>query len=174
MRNTLLTRVRIVTSPATARALAFLLLLVAALPASAAEVRPFRGFIVGQSVIEPTDDPAIYTGGARAAGIGTPAGLFTKTTDDVVDVTNGWTVGTFTMTALNGDQIAGEYQGFTLVDLAAGTLSWVLDATITGGTGRFRHATGSFEFVASGEFTIEADGSVVTRYFETFDGTIEH
>jgi hypothetical protein len=161
------------TTPAARRVLALLVLLVVALPASAA-VRPFRGFIVGQSVIYPTDNPAIYTGGARAAGIGTQVGIFTKVTDDIVDVTNGWTVGSFTMTALNGDQITGEYQGFTLTDFAAGTLSWVLDATIIGGTGRFRDATGSFEFVASGEFTIEADGSVITRYFETFDGTIEY
>lgn len=139
-----------------------------------AATRPFRGFLTGRSEIHPTSNPVIYTGSARAAGVGTHVGTFTKVTDDVVNVSNGWTMGSFTMTVASGAQVRGEYEGFVVIDLFTGTFSWVLDATITGGTGRFAHATGEFVFEASGEFVILPDGSVRTRYEETFDGTIEY
>lgn len=139
-----------------------------------AEARPFSGFLTGRSEIHPTTNPIIYTGSAHAAGMGTHIGAFTKVTDDVVDLSTGWTVGSFAMTVAGGAQVRGEYQGFVLIDFFAGTFTWVLDATITGGTGRFAHAFGEFVFEACGMFVVLPDASVRAIYSETFDGTIAY
>lgn len=155
------------------RFLTVLVLLVATLPAAAGE-RPFHGRIEGEVVTRPTEDPAIYVGGATAAGHGTHVGFFTKVTSDVTNVFSGFTVGSFTMTAADGDLLTGVYEGITLFDLPSSSLSWVLDATITGGTGRFADATGTFEFIAEGEFFFSDDGTVTTIYSETFDGSIDY
>jgi hypothetical protein len=52
--------------------------------------------------------------------------------------------------------------------------SWVLRATITGGTGRFRNATGRFVFEARGTGVARADYVLVGDYSETFSGTISY
>ncbi len=135
--------------------------------------RPFSGRIEGTTLTRPTADATIYTGGATASGHGTHIGAFSKVTDDVINLAKGLVTGSFTMTGAGGEQLSGQYEGPVAVDLFAGTLSWRLDATITGGTGRFARAAGEFVFVASGRFVISPDGSVSTRYTETFEGTIE-
>ena len=143
-------------------------------PTHAAVERPFRGRIDGRSVTAPTADPTIYEGGANATGNATHLGRFSKVTRDRVNATNGWTVGSFTMTAEGGEQLTGTYEGFVRIEVASGTLSWRLDARVSGGTGRFEHATGNFVFIASGTFSVSPDGIVTATYSETFDGTITY
>jgi hypothetical protein len=77
------------------------------------------------------------------------------------------------MTAANGDQISGKYTGTFSFGATPGSFSWLLDATITGGTRRFSGAGGEFVFIAQGQFTI-INGSVYGNYTETFDGIIDY
>ena len=141
-------------------------------PVGAVE-RPFQGRIDGQFVAAPTQDPKVYVGGAQAVGKATHVGAFTKVTSDVSDLTTGAVTGSFTMTAANGDHVTGVFAGFIVFGSAPGTFSWVLQATITGGSGRFSGATGEFVFVAEGALVI-TDGVVYGKYTEAFDGTIDY
>ena len=133
---------------------------------------PFRGHIDGHLVTSPTSDPTILDGVAQAVGIGTQLGSFTKVTHDVIDLATDTVTGSFTMTAANGDLLRGVYSG-PFVFGAPGTFSWVLQSTITGGTGRFSGASGAFVFKANVAFT-GANGVFNGTYSETFDGTISH
>jgi hypothetical protein len=70
-----------------------------------------------------------------------------------------------TLTAANGDQIFGEYafRDDTIPLSPTGTLVFEVDLTITGGTGRFKDASGQAAAVGtanvfSGVFTIDVDG----------------
>lgn len=135
--------------------------------------RPFKGRIDGQFIATPTADPTVYLGVAQAVGNGTHVGAFTKLTSDVINIATGRVDGTFTMTVANGDHVAGVYGGFFVFGSTPGTFSWELNATITGGSGRFSAATGTFVFVASGQDVI-TNGIVRGTYTETFDGTIKY
>jgi hypothetical protein len=135
---------------------------------------PFQGRIEGTFVSTPTPDSTIYIGGAEAAGNATHVGAFTKVTSDVTDLSTGLVNGSFTMTAPNGDLLTGVYSGFIIPGNAPGTFSWLLNATFTGGTGRFENATGAFVFVAEGSYVTTDDGVVHGKYTETFEGTITY
>ena len=141
-------------------------------PAGAAEL-PFKGRIDGSLVATPSPDPTIFLGEAHAIGHATHVGAFTKVTSDVINIATGEVEGAFTMTAENGDQLKGEYSGFLAFGTTPGTFSWLLDATITGGTGRFLDATGEFVFIADGDYVL-VNGVVNGKYTETFDGTISY
>lgn len=141
-------------------------------PAAAREL-PFKGRIDGTFVATATANPIIMLSQADAVGRTTHLGAFTKVTSDVFNVATGETVGSFTMTAANGDLLTGVYRGFLTFGATPGTFSWLLDATITGGTGRFLHATGEFVFIAEGSFDF-VNGAVHGKYTETFEGTISY
>jgi hypothetical protein len=141
--------------------------------AGAAE-RPFKGRIDGQFVARPMPNSTVYQSAAQAIGKSTHLGGFTKLTSDVFDIATGQVEGSFTMTAANGDHVTGVYSGFFVFGSEPGTFSWVLKATITGGSGRFTPATGNFVFTANGQDVIMADGEVHGSYTETFDGRIDY
>lgn len=145
-------------------------LALAPVDARAAEATPFRGRITGTFVATPTANPTIFNSVASARGNGTHIGAFTKITADVLNVATGQNDGTFTMTAANGDQINGRYSGI-IVLTSPTTFSWNLPATITGGTGRFAGASGTFTFSASGRFA-SVNGELRGDYEETYEGTI--
>lgn len=138
---------------------------------SRVQKRPFKGKLAGSFVNRPISNPAILVGVANASGNVTHFGVFSKLTSDVVDITSSTIDGTFIMTNPAGEQITGTYNGTFSFGTIPGTLSWNLNATITGGTGRFSHATGEFIFIANGKYVI-ADGIVTGDYTETFDGSI--
>lgn len=135
------------------------------------QARPFKGKIVGSFLSTPTSNPAIYHSVANATGTVTHLGVFSKVTDDVFDLTSSMVEGTFIMTSQGGEQIFGAYAGPFYFGAVAGTFSWNLNATITGGTGRFANATGEFIFLANGTYEI-IDGAVEGDYTETFNGII--
>jgi hypothetical protein len=143
---------------------------------SQARERPFKGRIVGNIADTLTTNPAIYIGSAYAKGIATHIGAFSKVTNDSITFVSTTTMvvkGTFIMTNLFGEQIAGKYEGTSTLGSIPGTFSWFLNATITGGSGRFAHATGTFVFLANGNYIIGDDGILLSGdYKETFDGTI--
>lgn len=133
--------------------------------------RPFKGQIVGSFVNTPTSNPAVFKGVANASGNVTHLGVFSKITSDIINLVLSTIEGTFVMTSPAGEQLTGKYSGTFSLGSTPGTLSWSLNATITGGTGRFSHAGGEFVFLANGNFVI-ADGSISGDYTETFDGMI--
>lgn len=135
--------------------------------------RPFKGKITGSFVSTPTPTPAIYNSVANASGNTTHLGVFNKITSDVINVVSTTVEGTFIMTNQSGEQITGRYSGTFSFGTTPGTFSWDLNATITGGTGRFTNATGEFVFLASGDYII-TEGIVIGDYTETFDGTITY
>jgi hypothetical protein len=153
------------------RLVAVLGFLLSASFSDAAEL-PFKGRIDGSFILTPTANPTIMSGEADAVGIATHTGAFTKVTSDVVNIVTGEVEGSFTMTTANGDLVMGVYSGFT-VPKPDGTFSWVLNATLTGGTGRFVEATGDFVFVAEGTYVM-VDGNIRGTYSETFEGTISY
>jgi hypothetical protein len=148
------------------------ILLLWTISAGAADL-PFKGRIVGSFTAAPSANPTIFLGGANASGLATHIGAFTKVTQDVTNIVTGEVQGAFTMTAADGDQVTGVYSGFLAFGATPGSFSWVLNATITGGTGRFAAATGTFVFIAEGQAVI-VNGVVRGNYTETFDGTISY
>lgn len=74
--------------------------------------------------------------------------------------------GTGTITAANGDQLFIVRSGY-VEDNGNGTISVTFDNTITGGTGRFSGATGSFK-------TISVANNISSRGITTFKGTITY
>ena len=133
--------------------------------------RPFKGRITGSFVSTPTSNPAIFNSVANASGNTTHLGVFNKVTSDVINVALSTVEGTFIITSQSGEQITGRYNGPFIFGATPGTFSWELNATITGGTGRFAYATGEFVFLANGEYVI-SEGNVIGDYTETFDGAI--
>lgn len=153
------------------RLVAIIGFLLPAIFSDAAEL-PFKGRIDGSFITSPTADPTVVTSEAHAVGLATHTGAFRKVTSDVVNIVTGEVEGTFTMTTANGDLLMGVYSGYS-IPTPDGTFSWVLNATFTGGTGRFVAATGDFVFVAEGEYVI-VDGNISGTYTETFEGTINY
>ena len=140
--------------------------------AAASQDRPFKGRIEGQFVATPTGDPTIFHSVANAHGNATHVGRFTKVTSDTFNIATGEVTGSFTMTTANGDLLTGQYSGYVIPETAT-TFSWILNATFTGGTGRFANATGAFVFAAQGEYYF-AGGNLYGTYTETFNGTISY
>lgn len=138
-----------------------------------ARERPFHGRIEGSFITTPTLDPTVILAEATAVGEGAHIGSFRKVTNDAINLAILEVDGIFTMTAANGDVIEGCYSGLFEFGTSPGTLSWVLEAAITGGTGQFAGATGEFIFIADVEY-VGANGKFYGEYTETFDGVISY
>ena len=119
--------------------LAFLTILGFADPAAAGEQVPFQGKLEG-TVTRSLPPPPISVL-VEGTGIATQLGLFTVDIPHVVIPPNG--SGFYHFVAANGDTLTAEFKGVSAL-AAPGVLYIVETATITGGTGRFAGATGSF------------------------------
>jgi hypothetical protein len=99
-------------------------------------------------------------------GNATHLGHYTATFDFRVDLRTPTSpaVGSFTLTAANGDTIFGDLLG--RASISNGIATVVETATITGGTGRFADATGSFTVART---VVQATG----LSSGSFDGTID-
>jgi len=103
---------------------------------------PFKGRLEGTATITPGTPPfvSVSIGGT---GNATHLGRFTLEIPHVVNAMNRTSTGTYEFTAANGDTLTAGFTGQATLT-APGVLSVVEIATITGGTGRFADATGSF------------------------------
>ena len=110
--------------------------------AIAADLVPFVGQETGEFISDtlPFAFPLAFDR-ATATGTATPIGKYTLSGDFVANVVLGKATGTFTMTAANGDELFLNAAGGTV---PADHSKVVWDLTVTGGTGRFEHETGSF------------------------------
>jgi hypothetical protein len=80
----------------------------------------------------------------EAAGSATLLGRFTLDIPHVVNAANGTAIGSYEFTAANGDKVFATFSGVATPTATPGVLYIAETATITGGTGRFAGATGSF------------------------------
>jgi hypothetical protein len=122
---------------------------------AAGEQVPFKGILAGDvthTSIDATHDQVDID----STGNATRLGRFTLDVPHVVDRTTRRAVGSYQFTAANGDTVYAEFTGVAMPTGIAGVLYIEETATITGGTGRFAGATGSF---------------VAERWYDTAAGT---
>ncbi len=135
--------------------------------AAAAIELPFKGSLEGSYTFVPDPEPSPFASvHLVATGVATPLGRFTLDAPHRVNLAILVGTGTFELTAANGDKVIADFTGQATPTETEGVVSIVETATITGGTGRFAGATGSFTVermvdLASPLATGSFDGSIV-------------
>ena len=109
---------------------------------SAHEV-PFKGTLEGTVTTTPLAPPFV-SARVESTGNATQLGQFTLEIPHVVNRADRTAVGTYEFTAANGDRLSAGFIGKATPTATPGILYIEETATITGGTGRFAGATGSF------------------------------
>ena len=142
-----------------------LTLLPLAYPAMAKDQVPFKGVEVGALSFVSFDFP-FSTILCTAEGDATYLGHYAVTGILVVNVLTATATGTFTMTAANGDMLFLDMEGH--IDLPDFTKT-VANFTVTGGTGRFEGATGSYTSHNQLAFFV---GTSPNPYVGVLEGTI--
>ena len=104
-----------------------------------------------------------------AEGEATHLGHFTVTGEYLVDVTDGTATGTFTITVANGDKLFISSIGHALQPPSL--KETVEEVTVTGGTGRFKGATGSWFMDAHFDFVFGGP-ELTDPYVATLEGII--
>jgi hypothetical protein len=112
-------------------------------PVAAGEQVPFKGSLGGDVTVTPLAPPFLQVD-VEAAGKATHLGQFTLDIPHVVNAANGTAAGSYELTAANGDKVYATFTGIATPTATPGVLYIEETATITGGTGRFAGATGSF------------------------------
>jgi hypothetical protein len=148
-----------------------IVLLVGSSGSASAEVRPFSASLTGNASLSGTGDPCVLQNNETATGIGTHVGRFTWESEEFANFCANpagiAVIGSFVMTAANGDLLYGVYTTLGEFD-AAGNLIIHGTYELDGGTGRFADATGSGDIDAIGFLTA---GLPV---FGTLAGTIDY
>jgi hypothetical protein len=115
---------------------------------SAAQELPFKGSLEGSFTFIPDPPPSTFASVdfGPLTGDATHLGRFTLTGPHRVNLATATAtaVGVFEFTAANGDTLRASFIGLGTPTATPGLASIVETATITGGTGRFAGATGSF------------------------------
>ena len=142
-------------------ALAVVSMMSFAAPAVAGDQVPLKGSFDGQSVQTP--DGAAVHDEITSTGNATHLGQFDMVISATVNRPFG--AGTIVLVAANGDTLTATFTGIAVPSGTPGVVLIQEHATITGGTGRFAGATGSFDierlFVpATGAVTGTIDGSI--------------
>jgi hypothetical protein len=127
-------------------AIAFLALLALVRPAAAGDQVPFKGGVEATTVERrfiPGNPPHVFIL-LEGTGHASHLGQFTYIAPHFVNTATGAVEGIYEFTAANGDMLFADFTAHT-TPIPGTTLVIVEDsATITGGTGRFAGATGSF------------------------------
>jgi len=146
--------------------LAALALALPAVPTSAGSSVPFRGVWQGVTISAVPQSPNTVLVVASGKGTATRLGQFQMTSPHLTYLSTLQVEGTQTFTAANGDLLFATVSGQFVPD-AEGNLDATLSGVITGGTGRFSGATGSYDFRIHSEpaafgfdSTAEIDGSI--------------
>jgi hypothetical protein len=130
-------------SSAAGLALAVVVVLGLSGPAAAGEPVPFKGSFEGDVTVSPLTPPFVQVD-VDATGNATQLGEFTLAIPHKVNRADRTAVGTYEFTAANGDMLFADFTGTATPTAIPGVLYIEETATITGGTGRFAGATGSF------------------------------
>ena len=144
-----------------------LTLLVLARPAMAGDQIPYQAEEVGAITKGSFQFPFSHQS-TVAEGEATYIGHYTLTGNFVVDVRFGTATGVFTLIAANGDMLFLDMAGHAVPTDLTRT---VANFTVTGGTGRFEGATGSF--TADNQFDLAVNLPVSPNpYVAEIEGTI--
>ena len=120
--------------------------IIATAPISAAKSVPLKGTWSGVTVsADPSTFPVVQIV-ADGNGQLTHLGRYFMTSPHTTDVFTGETIGDQIFTAANGDTLTAFCEGSPQQDPATGIVAGGLDCDITGGTGRFEGASGSYVF----------------------------
>ena len=144
--------------------LAVLEVLALAGPVAAGDHLPFKGRLEGDVAVTPLVPPFLQVD-VEATGKATHLGQFTLDIPHVVDPATRTAIGSYEFTAANGDKVYAEFTGIATPTATPGVLYIEETATITGGTGRFAGATGSF----TGERLYD---TIAGTTIGSFEGTI--
>ena len=144
-------------------ALAVLAVLGLAGPVAAGEQVPFKGGLAGLDITTAVKLPFVSVK-VTATGNATQLGKFTFIELAMVNTATGTGTGTFLFTAANGGTVFGTISGKARLT-APNVLTIVENAMITGGTGRFAGASGSFtatrlKNLVTGETTASFEGTI--------------
>ena len=134
-------------------------------PAMAGQQVPFNGSWASLETYEMQGTTLFVTG--TAAGNATLLGRYTATYEETVDLLTGMSVGSITLLAANGDSIFATQTGLGVPTPDPNIFLVVELETITGGTGRFADATGSFRLERVVDLTTGVSSG-------SFSGTISH
>ena len=125
---------------------ALMLTIALALPAAAQKQVPLKGSIQGHEIDTPQGGPPPTTlsvdGSTR--GIATHVGQFSFAYQLTANLANGTATGSARLIAANGDSVDTTIAGSIELTATPGVASITEVNTITGGTGRFAGAQGSF------------------------------
>jgi hypothetical protein len=146
---------RLVSLRRSAFAVAALAVLCLAGHVAAGDPVPFKGGLEGDVTVTPLAPPFVSVL-VEATGNATQLGQFTLDIPHVVNRANHTAIGSYEFTAANGDTLFANFTGTATPTATPGVLYIEETATITGGTGRFAGATGSF---------------ICERLFDTVAGT---
>ena len=113
-------------------------------PVSAGDQIPFKGTLAGTASITPLTPPMVAVR-IEASGTATYLGRFTLEAPHVVNQATLTAVGTYLITAANGDTITADLAGTARMVAPPNVIEITETATVTGGTGRFAGATGSIQ-----------------------------
>ena len=117
-----------------------------AVPAAALNQVPFKGSLQGHEIDTPQGGPPPTTLSVdgNATGVATLVGQFSFSYQLTVNLANGTSTGSARLIAANGDSVYTTIAGSSELTATPGVLSITEINTITGGTGRFASAQGSF------------------------------
>ena len=132
---------------------------------SARDQVPFRGVVSGSVISVTPLDECHQLSQAVNGGNGTHLGRFTGTAEFVLNVCDLTYVGSYVFTAANGDTISGPFTGSFTPTAVQGVFDNTETAFITGGTGRFAGATGTFNLggqvnLNTGTFSFPWEGAI--------------
>jgi len=136
------------------------------LPAMAAEQVPFQGVWSGSTVSATPVGPNVVLVVSSGSGKTTHLGKMVMTSPHLTYLDTFAVEGTQVFTAANGDVLNATITG-QFVPNAEGNLEATLVGLITGGTGRFEGASGSYDF-----HIIARPAAFGFDSTATFDGTI--
>ena len=110
-------------------------------PTPAAATVPFKGTLEGSQTTTLLEPPLAFSV-VSATGTATHLGRFTVEIPHTVNFATRTGEGTYTLTAAPGDTLTARFTG--TADTSTPIFAIVEHATITGGTGRFARAAGTF------------------------------
>jgi hypothetical protein len=117
-------------------------------PAAAQHQVPFRGAFEGDYTVTPIPGTPTAMLVVSATGISSQLGAFDLEIPHLVNFATSNAVGSYLMTAANGDMVVGTFTGHATPIGTDGHYAMLVgEVTITGGTGRFVGATGEFTAV---------------------------
>ena len=113
-------------------------------PVAAGGHVPFKGELAGTATVTPLNPPVVAVR-IEATGTATHLGRFTLVAPHTVNQATLTAVGTYLITAANGDTITADLAGTATMVSPPNVIAISETATVTGGTGRFADASGSIQ-----------------------------